>query len=215
MVSLWVMAKTGIGVRPENRCHGISKKTGERCRAAKVTLTTVDGEVKRYKLCLGHLLKAVGPAKIEERFGIKLSGNRGGRRPRKPSAIEMLRHKAEEEYGTDAILAPYFEGLTAERALVVGNGPSAFVEMVPDIELSMKATDRILDRVYGKARQAMELTGAGGGAIQIDVPTDEERAAQVAKMLAMTGGLRTPVNDLEDDVASTNGSTNGHRNGNG
>jgi hypothetical protein len=74
----------------------------------------------------------------------------------------------------------------------------------------MKATDRILDRVYGKPRQAMELTGSGGGPISIDVPTDEDRAKAVAQMLAMTGGLgsASTVTNGKDAMSS-----NGHHNG--
>lgn len=112
----------------------------------------------------------------------------------------------------DRVLEPYIRGLEATRFVVVGNGPHACTEEVSDVELSMKATDRILDRVYGKPRQAMELTGAGGGPITVDVPTDEERAAAVARMLAMTGGLAAPV----ENVSNGNGaSSNGHRNGDG
>lgn len=209
------MAKTGIGVRPENRCEDVTK-TGRPCGASKAILTRVDdGRIVRYRVCLGHLTKRVGAEKIEKAHGFKPGGakNPNGR-PRKPSVVELLRFKAEEEYGPDAVLQPLFDSLEATRAVVVGNGPSARVEVVGDMTEARKASNDILDRIYGKPRQAMELTGTGGGPIVIEVPTDEERAAQVAKMLALTGGLHAPVGDAEA-AAPTNGSSNGHRNGNG
>lgn len=204
------MAKTGIGVRPENRCVA-QKKAGGRCGASKAVLKTVDGDVVRYKVCMGHLIKFGRREQIVERHGFDPHAAKpGAGRPRKPSAVELLRYKVEEELGMDRVLEPYVRGLEATRFVVVGNGSAAYTEEVSDVELSMKATDRILDRVYGKARQAMELTGQGGGPITIDVPTDEERAAQVAKMLAMAGGLNGPV----EEPASNGASSNGHRNGN-
>lgn len=201
------MAKTGIGVRPENRCHGTSKKTGERCKAAKVILVDTEGQPIRYRLCLGHLCAAVDPKKIKERHGFdpRNHGNKGGGRPRKPTALDVLRHKVEQELGLDKVLEPYIKGLDAERALVVGNGPKARIEMAPDTELAMKATDRILDRIYGKPRQAMELTGSGGGPISVDIPTDEDRQRQMAQLLAMTGALGTVVPPV-----TSNGHSNGH-----
>lgn len=200
------MAKTGTGVRHENRCHAglpgrCETKTGDRCRAPKALLTTVEGDVKRYVYCIGHLTKAVGREKMADLFGFKFGSETGSPgRPRRPSAVELLRHKIEEEYGIDGILEPLFNGLTAKKALVVGNGPSAYVDLVPDSELNMRATDRILDRVYGRPRQAMELTGNAGGPVVVDIPTDEERKAHVAQLLAATGVLQ---------------SSNGHGNGNG
>lgn len=205
------MAKTGIGVRPENRCVAITKK-GKPCRAAKVILKDLEGNPIRYRVCLGHLMALAGPAKIRDRHGYD-PAKQGGRPPR-PNALEVLRHKVEVELGIDKVLQPLIDGLEAKRALVVGNGPHAYVEMVSDIDLSMKASDKLLDRVYGKPRQAMELTGSGGGPISIDVPTDEERAKAVAEMLAMTGGLGSAPTVVNTNGASNGAfSSNGHHNG--
>lgn len=53
------------------------------------------------------------------------------------------------------------EALDAERAVVVGNGPSARVEMIPDHDVRIKAYDAIMNRIHGKPSQ--EITGNDGG----------------------------------------------------
>ncbi len=64
-----------------------------------------------------------------------------------------------------AILA-LVAALDAERAIVVGNGPTASVEMVPDHGERIKAANALLDRRYGKPNQA--ITGEDGGPLQVD-----------------------------------------------
>jgi hypothetical protein len=65
----------------------------------------------------------------------------------------------------DAIIAAYIDGLDAERTVVVGNGPSAFTESVPDPPTRLTAAEKLTDRVIGKPRQGVEITGADGGPI--------------------------------------------------
>jgi hypothetical protein len=47
--------------------------------------------------------------------------------------------------------------LHAERALVVGNGPTAHLELVPDHPTRIAAARELLDRAYGRTRQASEV----------------------------------------------------------
>lgn len=189
-------------VRPQNRCTA-ANKAGNRCGAPKATLKTLDGDIKRYRVCIGHLTKAVGSRKMAEVFGFKFGSDAGtGRHPR-PSALEVIRHMVEEEHGIDEVVRPLFEGLNASRAVVVGNGPSAHVETVGDPEVAMKAAERILDRVYGKPKQTTELSGPDGGPISVEVPTGEERQQQVASLLAGALGATPAVN-------GGNGHGNGH-----
>lgn len=44
--------------------------------------------------------------------------------------------------------------LDAERAVVVGTGPKARVEIVPDMELALKAIREIYDRAEGRPSRA-------------------------------------------------------------
>lgn len=213
MLDSSVMAHTGTGLRPENRCVMARKKDGRRCRAAKVTLLDQDtGQYVRYKICLGHLMtfKHLHDA-IEKRHGFhpaKASGGKGGR-PRRPTAIEILRQKVEEEYGLDKFLQPIFDALEAHRPVVVGNGSAATLELVPDDAIRLKAMAEAMDRIYGKPKQTQEITGASGGPVAVEIPSDEQRAKDVAKMLAITGALGD-VSVVDETV-----SNNGHSNGNG
>lgn len=206
------MAKTGTGIRPENRCTAPSKKTGKRCRAAKTTLKDVNtGQFVRYRVCLGHLIASVRPEKIMARHGFDpRAGAKLGGRPRKPTAIELLRQKVEEEFGLDAVLQPYFDALVgAVKPVVVGNGAHAHVVDYEDLGAKMAASDKILDRVYGKPKQQTEITGSGGGPVAVEVPDDTERQLEVARMLAESGAL----GDLT--VVQGNGNANGNGNGKG
>jgi hypothetical protein len=58
--------------------------------------------------------------------------------------------------------------LTADRGVVVGQGETASVEFVPDHDARIKAARELLDRAYGKARLALELTGEDGAPVAFD-----------------------------------------------
>ena len=55
------------------------------------------------------------------------------------------------------------EGLDAEKAIVVGNGPSAHVEMVPDCPERRQSGKQLWEMLHGKPAQ--EITGADGGTL--------------------------------------------------
>jgi hypothetical protein len=52
--------------------------------------------------------------------------------------------------------------LTAHRDVVVGHGERASVQFMPDHDARIKAARELLDRAYGKARQALKVTGEHG-----------------------------------------------------
>lgn len=113
--------------------------------------------------CWGHQSKEV---KASKGFGM---GQKGSGRPRKPRAIETL--KARIEADIDSYLAPIAEALEATQAVVkrFGDGDGGFheeVQFVVDHNTRLKAAGMALDRVYGRPRQAMEITGEDGGPIQ-------------------------------------------------
>lgn len=53
------------------------------------------------------------------------------------------------------------EALDADRPVVVGNGPGARMELVPDHDVRIKAANTIMDRIHGKPAQ--EISGPDGG----------------------------------------------------
>jgi hypothetical protein len=70
--------------------------------------------------------------------------------------------------------------------VIVGRGEDAYAERIPDYDLRLKAAGAALDRVYGKPKQATELTGAEGGPIEhasVD-PGDPETRRLAHELLA-------------------------------
>jgi hypothetical protein len=75
---------------------------------------------------------------------------RGGLNKAKPRLADVLRERVEAR--ADAILDVYFAVIDDETQ---------------DAEVRMRACERLLDRVYGKPRQAMELSGPDGRPLAI------------------------------------------------
>ena len=64
---------------------------------------------------------------------------------------------------TPQVVRVWAEALKAERPVVVGNGPTATVEMVIDHDVRIKAGEKIMNRIHGTPSQ--EVTGAEGGSL--------------------------------------------------
>lgn len=62
---------------------------------------------------------------------------------------------------TPKVIQRWAEGLDAERPVVVGNGPHARMEMVPDHGERRQSGKQIWEALYGKPAQ--EITGNDGG----------------------------------------------------
>jgi hypothetical protein len=125
-------------------CAGITKK-GTRCKAPPL---------KDSDFCLAH-----AEEKTREKAGFGGS-QEGAGRPPKPKATEVMKERVEEKI--DDVLKPLFDGLTARRAVVVGQGPGAHIEIVDDAQTRIRASESILDRVYGRPKQMTEITGEDG-----------------------------------------------------
>lgn len=125
--------------------------------------------------CWGHQPKEVKDAKG---FGGPQEGS--GPKPR-PRASDMFWEVYEEK--RDALRKAIDEALEADRAVVVGNGPSAHVEHVPDHPTRLKALDMVLDRTDGKPRQSLEMSGPEGSTIPIGVVMDDELAQKARDVL--------------------------------
>ena len=119
-------------------CQAINR-AGERCGAAPLVGT---------EYCSAH--NPVAPAST--RFGSPEQATRAGvqgGRPPNPRVTEVMRHRVEEQ--VEAVLRVYFDALTS-----------------PDEVIRLRAAEALLDRVYGKAKEEVALTGEGGGPIELE-----------------------------------------------
>lgn len=87
-------------------------------------------------------------------FGGAENGRKGGHAKRVPRLTEVL--TAEVERRAEEIITRLFAGLAAKRAVVVGTGPKAHVEIVDDPDLILKTIREIFDRAEGRPLQRTE-----------------------------------------------------------
>jgi hypothetical protein len=174
-------------------CRGTTK-AGKGCKAHPLHGTD---------FCMAH---ADEETRASVGFGGPENGAKGGKAKRVPRLTEILRERVEAE--ADTLLGNLLElALRGERAVVVGNGPTAHVEIVDDPELRLKATREVYDRLEGRPRQVAEITGSDGGPVELAVPTDaESRSVAAARLLLKAHGQAVPVSDeVAEELASRNG----------
>lgn len=169
----------------KRKCKGTTK-AGEPCPTTPLHAgTLVDGVPAHGGYCRSHDpdLAAAGVSKIPAGFG---GPQPGSGRPRKPRAVDVLKDWMEDHI--DETLAPLKAGLTATKMVVVGNGPGARLEEVPDNATRIACARELLDRGYGRPRQTVDAV----------VVTDEdllERIAQMEGELAQFGDSGEPGDD--------------------
>lgn len=130
------------------KCSAITK-AGKRCKARPL---------KESEFCLAHDEKARETAG----FG---GAQEGAGRPAKPKAVDVLREKVEAEI--EEWLRPLEDARSATRGIAISlKGGGMELVDVPDHGMRVTAVKEVLDRVYGKPKQATEITGADGGPIQ-------------------------------------------------
>lgn len=152
------------------QCNATTK-AGKACKAAPL---------KDQDVCLAH-------ADAETRKSTGFVGENGGR-PRKPRTSEIYAQVAEEM--REEIREVLKRGLKATRHVVVGNGPDAHVEEIPDIPMQVKTAAELADRTDGKPRQAVEITGDEGGPIEFaGITPANDWHKEVAEVLKTTGAL--------------------------
>lgn len=83
-------------------------------------------------------------------------GPRPGRPPN-PRVVDVLRERIERE--VEAVIEPLFDALTAERMYFDNNGEGWSSK---DHQARLAAVRELLDRGYGKPKQATELSGTVG-----------------------------------------------------
>jgi hypothetical protein len=130
--------------------------------------------------CLSH-----SPEEERESRGFG-GAQEGSGRPPAAKPLRLLRERVEEEI--DKWLAPFEDALSATQGVVVGNGPSARLEILPDHRTRMSAAEAVFDRVYGRPRQTTELVGddLGGGDNVFVIPDNPEWHERVTGVLTET-----------------------------
>ena len=130
-------------------CKGTTRK-GTPCKATPL---------RDEDFCLAH-----SPRKAE--IAPDFQGRQpGAGRPKRPREIDLIEQVAEEK--REELRAVYSEGLVADRAVVVGQGPTAHVEHVPDHPHRHRVAESMIDRLHGKARQVQEIGGLNGAPITV------------------------------------------------
>jgi len=153
----------------DRRCHATNTR-GDPCRAAPL---------RDSQWCSAHDPQL--PAAI--RFGSREQAAEAatGVQRRTPSLTEKLRERVERE--SDAVLAPYFEALDAGE----------------NVDLRMRAAERLLDRCFGRPRMVMEPAAEQEQATRLA----EQTAALLAEaMMDFARRLGHPVGDPEVRAAA-------------
>lgn len=70
---------------------------------------------------------------------------------------------------TPAAAKVLVDALAAERAVVVGGGDGTSVQMVPDIDMRLKAANAIFDRVHGKPTSFVSGEDGGPAVVAVDL----------------------------------------------
>lgn len=157
-------------------CHGTTK-AGAPCGATPLKPGTQFGDYRASgDYCNGHDPDL--PA--EYRIG---GAQPGAGRPKKPRAVDILRTKLEAD--ADRVLDPLFDALEADIAIPVGSGEEAAVDYQPDHRTRLLAVKEILDRVYGRPKQATEITGPQGGPVSVVDISDPETRDAVSDLLRL------------------------------
>lgn len=148
----------------KRRCKG-KTKAGKRCRAAALkTGTMIDGVEASGDFCRAHdpAIPSVTQLTTDDR-------RRGGEATRKPRPDEILRERIEEDI--DRWLAPFEAALSSGKPVQMWDAAEGKhrIEYVPDPQLALKAVKLAFDRAFGRARQKVELSGEGGGAVKTEL----------------------------------------------
>lgn len=170
------------------KCTG-TKKAGGPCGAPAL---------KGTERCAAHPLDPDSP-----RFGspaqAREAGKKGGR-PALPKPTDVARRLIEEN--VTAILRPHFLALGLELhadgtttrleggATMYGESKDGVVvaSNYEDLGAQIAAAEKLLDRVYGRPKQATEISGPEGGPVEI-VPV-KRQSGDVVSLLKGTGVVR-------------------------
>jgi hypothetical protein len=145
-------------------CTGTTKK-GAPCKAAPL---------KGQRTCLAH-------ADEKTRDFTGFGGTQpGAGRPRLPRVHERMAAWMDEHL--EEVFAPYREAIAG--AVVHGFYQGEFVLTDhPDLAARIAAAEKLQDRIYGKPRQALEVSGGGGGPVEQEVVLDDASRELIGELL--------------------------------
>ena len=152
------------------------------------------------KTCRSAAMKGTGLCYAHTPGGLLTRCAEGGIAKRKPRPNEVLRGQL-EELNDDAIRA-LTEALRADRALVVGQGPTAWVATAPDHAVRLGAAKELWDRLYGRPAQTTRLEAGGGGVLLAAVlpPDDPGHTAEVQELLERATGNEHATIDVDGEA---------------
>jgi hypothetical protein len=144
--------------------------------------------------CAAHHPDLTGTDRFGSPAQAKAAGELGGR-PALPKPTDVARRLVEENVA--AILRPHFKALglllqddgtvtPLERgAVLTGESKEGVVKAsdIEDLAGQMAAAEKLLDRVYGRPKQATEISGPEGGPITTSLITDPRLAADARDLL--------------------------------
>ncbi|HSC20788.1 MAG TPA: hypothetical protein VLC07_03580 [Solirubrobacterales bacterium] len=194
------MAKPKAGKR--GCCGETKRKT--LCDATPLKAgTVIEGVTVKGKHCRAHDPDIPDSARFGSHAQAREAAKLGGR-PANPRPTEIMRRLVEDH--VESVIAPHFRtlGYDVERdeesgelrivksenggAKIFGESKEGDINMTDhdDLGAHIAAAEKLLDRIYGRPKQATELTGAEGGPVEI-VPVTREKAKMVDGILAGVG----------------------------
>lgn len=145
----------------KRRCKA-KTKAGKACKARPL---------KGEDVCLAH---------ADEKTRVSTSFQVGGGRPPKPRVVDVIRERIEADI--ERVLAPYFDAL--DNAVVHATHEGIVIPSDhPDLSARIAAAEKLLDRAYGRPRQAMEVSGEGGGPVKASIDVDDPEVRKLAGQL--------------------------------
>jgi len=189
--------------RGHRKCHG-KNIYGEPCGAAPLRKgTEIEGIIVDGNWCLKHDPSV--PDGAWNRFVQEPGSNALRNKPKVRRPLELLGEAIVKAPGL--LMQPYLEALglawneETEELVKVGDGAKivgfsregyARVSKHKDLEAQQRAAERMLDRVFGKPRQAVDVGAGGNGMVGIVIPQTAERARVVLDVLQESGALQLP-----------------------
>jgi hypothetical protein len=133
----------------KRRCKG-KTRAGKACKAHPP---------RDSDYCRAHDPELPDSVRFGSRAQARAAGQLGGR-PRNPRVVDVLRDLLEEDL-REEIQQVYRDALAAERGFLIVAGQETELKTLPDHATQLKAAEALLDRAYGKPKQALEHSGAG------------------------------------------------------
>lgn len=86
---------------------------------------------------------------------------------------------------------PKLQELEDGGAMIYGESKDGDINMTshPDLGARINAAEKLRDRVFGRPRQTTEITGPGGGKIEVDVASSAVEDARAAFLASFPNGV--------------------------